>query len=210
MNIDDALRVLEAVVDLWPNEQAWSDRTGEAWIAQLTHHEFEVVRAALVSLHSTKTFRPAWAEVAEQIRAEKRAMAAHAPALPAAPVDLERQADQVKRVERVSRRALFEHRNHTRAGAGKCWCAAHDHSNRTAFGITITYVLVGPDKTKREHHDPVPGWWFDCPQCGDPQSAQHFCSMWTPAGIAFMKAARPGEQVVVVPPVAMEPTADAF
>ncbi len=206
MNIDDALRVLEAVVDLWPNEQAWSDRTGEAWIAQLTHHDIETVTAALIDLHGRRSRRPAWADVAEAIKAAHRAASAHQQtALPAAPPDLERQVNSARM---IPRKKVYEHHGHDRGGPGSCWCAGHDHSTREAFGFSTTFVMVkdprGDGLVKRDHNDPVPGWWFDCPKCGDAQLAQHYCSSWTPAGIAFMREAGL-RATAVATPVEMDP-----
>lgn len=193
MNVDEALGVLEAVMDLWPNEQAWSDRTGEAWLAQLTHYDVADVRAALVELHGKRARRPAWSDVAEQLRAIARAHVAHQPALPAAPPDFEKQVTRAGGVKRARQRGVLEHRGHTKEGAGSCWCSVHDHTNTAPFGYSVTFVRTKDregNEVRREHYDPVPGYFFDCPHpsCGDPMLAQHYCSTWTKAGIEFMRS----------------------
>lgn len=56
-------------------------------------------------------------------------------------------------------------------------CSRHDHSDKRVFGYT------GQDP----YREAVPAWWFNCPACGNAQSAQHFCSSWTPEGSEFMR-----------------------
>lgn len=52
-------------------------------------------------------------------------------------------------------------------------CSKHDHTDREPFGY-------GRDR------QPIPAWWFTCPDCGTAESQLH-CHTWTKAGIAWIK-----------------------
>lgn len=177
MNIDDALLVIEKLVDLWPQQTEMPDGSTEAWIAQLQPYDLDVIAEALIALHSESKFRPAWAEVKAMARTvvNRRDAAQQQRALPAAPPDkaaLKRAADEARKIGR------FKGAAHD-----------HDHTNKVAFGIhTTMQTVMGPNgREQRKFDEPVPGWWFDCPGCGNAALAQYFCSMWTPAGTAYMK-----------------------
>lgn len=61
------------------------------------------------------------------------------------------------------------------AGRKRCpICSLHDHS------ITVPY---GYDRD----HQPIPGWWFTCPRCGDPEGAQLHIHKWTATGLNHMR-----------------------
>lgn len=52
-------------------------------------------------------------------------------------------------------------------------CSKHDHTNVDPFGF---------DRDK----NPIPAWWFTCPNCGTAESQLH-CHTWTKAGMAWIK-----------------------
>lgn len=73
-------------------------------------------------------------------------------------------------------------------------CSKHDHDDKRTFGFTRRKVKSDPMRLRpgQESHEvelsqDVPAWWFTCPQCGDPETAQFSCDSWTTEGIAFMR-----------------------
>lgn len=64
--------------------------------------------------------------------------------------------------------------NH-RKGAAKCpACSKHDHSDKQPFAY---------DKDDQ----PIPAWWFNCPECGDADSQIHV-HLWAKEGLEWMRS----------------------
>lgn len=162
----------------------------------MQRYEVPMIAEALVDLHSSRARRPAWADVVAAVRAvaaRHAALAGERRALDAGPRPAPSPA-AVRGVKAKHQRSAWDHIRHVRGGPGGCWCAGHDHSDTTPYAMT-TSVQYSDGPTGRKsvsHHEPVPAWWFSCPRCGDPETAQHFASTWTPAGMAFMRAWRDG------------------
>ena len=192
MNVDEALQVVDRVVDLWPSD-TWAEGTVEAWCVQLARYDVSVVAAALEQLHNDRPRRPAWSDLVAVLRAMMRTDEAQA-ALPAAPAD-HAKAVSGARNARPARRTnpATAHALHDKNGKGECkTCGPCDHTDRTPFGRhTVTMTVTGRDGNpeQRAFHEAVPAYFFTCPGCGDPQLAQHYISEWFRPGIAFMRSA---------------------